>query len=387
MDIKVIKFLPILLISALLNSCSNTNQTSDLIDQTNKNSANIISTEKEIKIEKTIKPNDVNGKSVKFEIIEFDEKSTEDIIDFFNEYNLNFVKNNNLKSNFILDEKNEYHDGNNYDENNFPNTPSVAWSIYKNKLNMITTTDLNNRSDLVLRTLDLDNNFKDTILMSDVLYRQPYYFYDDNKLYYSTIKTDGTSFIGSIDLEKLRPKEIVKYEPILKNNRYRGEIITLISKLNDEIVYQLSTYNNQALNDTKPLKNKLVYLSDADRNIDLGDNNYDVIQNIDSYIITHDTGYNNDEYLVKIYDTNFNLLYKLDNNQIDRVVGLTLLNKNENDYLLIMDGLQTFYIVDLKNNKDNYQLNNMSTLKRIVENNENGVIISSKEATFVGDKK
>ena len=42
---------------------------------------------------------------------------------------------------------------------------------------------------------------------------------------------------------------------------------------------------------------------------------------------------------------------------MDRLVGVTKLEKDGKTYLLLSDGMWTHYIVDPENNKESYQLN------------------------------
>ncbi|MBM0046203.1 hypothetical protein JNO63_03760 [Anaerococcus sp. mt242] len=383
------KILSIIMIVFLLSSCSNeTNEKSIENKNNQEDTSQKIDDKKNKKAQKvTIIPNKKDAQNPKLEVLQFDDKSTEDIISFFEKFNIKFEKNDEIVDGVIEDQDGNLVDINKYDEKKFPDSPSTAWYVYKKKLNTLTTPiDDSNTSNLELHSLDTNGNIQENILLDNINYLEPLFVYDNNKLYYSSDTMDGKSVLGMINLDDYSFSNLKEYDFTKKDNKYKGDIITLISKQDDQIVYQLSTYNNQYFREDKPHANKLIYLSNPSKIVDIGDSNYDYIEKLGSYIICHHKPFNEDEELLEIYDDNFNLLYSLKDNPIERLIDLTILNKDNKDYLLIKDGLGTHYIIDLEDNNENYQLNNISTVGRDLSIIADKLVISTTDSTYIGYK-
>ena len=159
-----------------------------------------------------------------------------------------------------------------------------------------------------------------------------------------------------------------------------------MTKLDGKIVYQVSHYENQLIGLDKPLKNKLVYLEDPNKEVDLGEDSFDVIEKYGDYIICHDKPYSIEDKFVKIYDKDFKLLYKT-KELIDMLVNVTKLEKDGKTYLLLSDGMWTHYIVDPENNKESYQLNGIDNADRNFWYNIDKFVLSDYNQSYIGKAK
>ena len=327
------------------------------------------------------------GEVLNFNTLQFADKSMDQIISFFQEYNIKFDKDYETDSRLINNQEGKLSRIDAYDVEKFPEGPSTAWYFYNNKVYMLSTpVDEFGKCNLSLYILDSSGNVDQNILIKDINYLEPLYVYDFNKLYYSSDTLDGKSILGVVDLDDYSKEDLVKYDFSKEDDKYSGEVITLISKQGDEIIYQLSTFENQDLIYDKPKISKIKYLLNHKKVLEIGNSTYDSIKQLGTYIICHDRAYNDGGGIIEVFDDNFNLIYSLDNNPIERLMGLMLLKKDGREFLFVEDGLGTHYIVDLEKNKENYQINNISTVGRDLNIVGDSMILRSLDGVYVGDK-
>ena len=258
--------------------------------------------------------------------------------------------------------------------------------MFDDRLNLLTTSLEDGKSDLEVYTKDLDKDVKVSTLIENINYLEPLYTYVDDKLYYSSDTVDGKSILGVFSLKDFSNKYLVENSLELDGEKCTGDVISLVTELDEKIVYQVSHYDGQSIREDKPLKNKLVYLDNPNRQVDLGENNFDFFEKSGDYFISHDRGYGEEDSYVKIYDKNYKLLYKI-TAPIDRLVNITNLEKNGKRYILLSDGMWTHYLVDVEENKQSYQLNGISSIDREFWYNRDKFILSSGGESYLGRVK
>lgn len=155
------KLLKLLILAVILSSCAKN------MDKQNKDKSSKLPSEMEDKTNKSTSKEEnekdysklgidkTELKIPKLKTIQFGDKSTEEIISFFEKYKVKFFENDRKVDGFI-----ENQDGNlvsidKFDEDKFPSEPSLAWYVYKDKLYMlITPMETSEKSDLSLYILD-----------------------------------------------------------------------------------------------------------------------------------------------------------------------------------------------------------------------------------------
>lgn len=321
-----------------------------------------------------------------FENLYFDNKDTEQVIDFFKDYDIYFEKSDSYIENVVADSNNKFHDGEDYGYDWVPKTPYLGNYVFDDRLNLLTTSLEDGKSDLEVYTKDLDKDAKVYTLIENINYLEPLYTYVDDKLYYSSDTVDGKSILGVFSLDDFGNKYLVENSLELNGEECTGDVISLVTKLDEKIVYQVSHYDGQSIREDKPLKNKLVYLDNPNRQVDLGENNFDFFEKSGDYFISHDRGYGEEDRYVKIYDKNYKLLYKI-TVPIDRLVNITNLEKNGKTYILLSDTMRTHYLVDVEENKKSYQLNGINSIDKDFWYNKDKFILSSGGESYIGRVK
>lgn len=328
---------------------------------------------------------DSGGADLVFENLSFEDKDMDQVMDFFKDYGVEFEKSDTYIRDFVADAKNNIYDGGEFGYDWTPETSYEGSYVFDNRMNLIATNLEDGKMTVELYTKDKDKEVeKNTIL--DNISNLETYIYDDDKLYYGVDSLDGNSILGYFSLEDYKNESLVVNPIELDGQKATGDVITLVTKLDDDVVYQVSHYDNQVLGEDKPLKNKLVYLSNPNKEVDLGENSFDVIEKYGDYIICHDKSYGTDEKYVKIYDRDFKLLYKT-KEPIDRLVNVTKLEKDGKTYLLLSDGMWTNYIVDVEENKNSYQLNGINSQDRNFWYRDNKFVLSSADQSYMGTAK
>ena len=251
---------------------------------------------------------------------------------------------------------------------------------------MITTSLEDGKSDLEVYSKGLNEDPKVYTLIENINYLEPLYTYDGDKLYYSSDTADGRSILGVFNLDDFKNEKLLENILKVEDGKVTGDLISLVTKLDGKIVCQVSHYDGQSIRDDKPNNNKLVYIDDPSKEIDIGENNFDVFEKVGNYYISHDRGYGEEERFVKIYDKDFKLLYKT-KEPMDRLVGVTKLEKDGKTYLLLSDGMWTHYIVDPENNKESYQLNGIDNTDRNFWYNIDKFVLSDENVTYIGKEK
>lgn len=282
----------------------------------------------------------------------------------------------------MADAKNNIYDGGEFGYDWTPETSYEGSYVFDNRMNLIATNLEDGKMTVEVYTKDKDKEVeKNTIL--DNISNLETYIYDDDKLYYGADSLDGNSILGYFSLDDYKNESLVVNPIKLDGGNATGDVITLVTKLDDDVVYQVSHYENQVLGEDKPLKNKLVYLANPNKEINLGENSFDVIEKYGDYIICHDKTYGTDEKYVKIYDKDFRLLYKTAE-PMDRLVNISKLEKDGKTYLLLSDGLWTHYIVDVEENKNSYQLNGINAKDRYFFYSDDKFVISNDHESYIG---
>ncbi|WP_311479467.1 hypothetical protein [uncultured Anaerococcus sp.] len=325
---------------------------------------------------------DSGGADIVFENLSFEDKDMDQVMDFFKDYGVQFEKSDTYIRDFVADAKNNIYDGGEFGYDWTPETSYEGSYVFDNRMNLIATNLEDGKMTVEVYTKDKDKEVeKNTIL--DNISNLETYIYDDDKLYYGADTLDGNSILGYFSLGDFQNESLVVNPIKLDGGNATGDVITLVTKLDDDVVYQVSHYENQVLGEDKPLKNKLVYLNNPNKEVDLGENSFDVIEKYGDYIICHDKTYGTDEKYVKIYDKDFRLLYKTEE-PMDRLVNVTKLEKDGKTYLLLSDGLWTHYIVDVEENKNSYQLNGINAKDRYFFYSDDKFVISNDHESYIG---
>lgn len=325
---------------------------------------------------------DSGGSDIVFENLSFEDKDMDQVMDFFKDYGVQFEKSDTYIRDFVADAKNNIYDGGEFGYDWTPETSYEGSYVFDNRMNLIATNLEDGKMTVEVYTKDKDKEVeKNTIL--DNISNLETYIYDDDKLYYGVDTLDGKSILGYFSLGDFQNESLVVNPIELDGQKATGDVITLVSKLDDDVVYQVSHYENQVLGEDKPLKNKLVYLANPNKEINLGENSFDVIEKYGDYIICHDKTYGTDEKYVKIYDKDFRLLYKTAE-PMDRLVNISKLEKDGKTYLLLSDGLWTHYIVDVEENKNSYQLNGINAKDRYFFYSDDKFVISNDHESYIG---
>lgn len=346
---------------------------------------NVIEIDTTKKMAEKMTLDDSGGADLVFENLSFDDKDMDQVMDFFKDYGVEFEKSDTYIRDFVADAKNNIYDGGEFGYDWTPETSYEGSYVFDNRMNLIATNLEDGKMTVEVYTKDKDKEVeKNTIL--DNISNLETYIYDDDKLYYGADTLDGNSILGYFSLGDYKNETLVVNPIELDGGKATGDVITLVTKLGDDVVYQVSHYDNQVLGEDKPLKNKLVYLNNPNKEVDLGENSFDVIEKYGYYIICHDKSYGTDEKYVKIYDRDFKLLYKT-KEPIDRLVNVTKLEKDGKTYLLLSDGMWTNYIVDVEENKDSYQLNGINSQDRNFWYRDNKFVLSSADQSYIGTSK
>lgn len=187
-----------------------------------------------------------------------------------------------------------------------------------------------------------------------------------------------------IDLDDYSITKLKEYDFTKEADLYKGPIITQLAKFDDYIVYQLSRFDNKNVRDEKARENKLLSLTNPNKEIDLSDKTFEYMKKLGRYIVCHPKSNKDCQEPVEIYDEDFKLILKLKNNPIERLVDTALLNRDGKAYLLIKDSLATHYLIDLADNEENYQLNNISTVGRDLSSIDNKLVLNLSDATYIG---
>lgn len=378
MKVKII----IILLCFCLVSCSD----EDKSDEKKQVQNNVIEIDTKKQKEEKCVLDESGASDLIFENLYFDNKDTEQVIDFFKDYNLDFEKSNSYIENIIVDSNNKFHDREDYGYDWVPKTPYLGNYVFDDRLNLLTTSLEDGKSDLEVYTKDLDKDVKVSTLIENINYLEPLYIYVDDKLYYSSDTVDGKSILGVFSLKDFSNKYLVENSLELDGEKCTGDVISLVTELDEKIVYQVSHYDGQSIREDKPLKNKLVYLDNPNRQVDLGENNFDFFEKSGDYFISHDRGHGEEDRYVKIYDKNYKLLYKI-TAPIDRLVNITNLEKNGKRYILLSDGMWTHYLVDVEENKQSYQLNGINSIDRDFWYNKDKFILSNGGESYLGRVK
>lgn len=364
-----------------LSSCTKENKEEDNQEVTK----NVIEIDTTKQKEEKIALDDSGGSEIVFENLSFDDKNIDEIMDFFKDYGIDFEKSDTRIYDFVSDAKNNIYDGGDFGYDWTPNTAYEGTYIFDNRLNLITTNFDDEKMTVEVYTKDKDKEVeKNTIL--DNIFNLETYTYDDDKLYYGADTFDGKSILGVFSLDDYNNETLIEEPLNIDGQKARGDVISLVTKLDDEVVYQASHYDNQVIGLDKPLKNKLVYLNNPNKEVDLGDNSFDVIEKYGDYIICHDKPYSTEDKFVKIYDKNFKLLYKT-KEPMDRLVRVTKLEKDGKTYLLLSDGMRTHYLVDVEDNKNSYQLNGINAQDRYIFYNDDKFVLSNDHESYIGKVK
>lgn len=343
---------------------------------------NVIEIDTTKKMAEKMTLDDSGGSDIVFENLSFEDKDMDQVMDFFKDYGVEFEKSDTYIRDFVADAKNNIYDGGEFGYDWTPETSYEGSYVFDNRMNLIATNLEDGKMTVEVYTKDKDKEVeKNTIL--DNISNLETYIYDDDKLYYGADSLDGNSILGYFSLDDYKNESLVVNPIKLDGGNATGDVITLVTKLDDDVVYQVSHYENQVLGEDKPLKNKLVYLANPNKEINLGENSFDVIEKYGDYIICHDKTYGTDEKYVKIYDKDFRLLYKTAE-PMDRLVNISKLEKDGKTYLLLSDGLWTHYIVDVEENKNSYQLNGINAKDRYFFYSDDKFVISNDHESYIG---
>lgn len=343
---------------------------------------NVIEIDTTKKMAEKMTLDDSGGDDLVFENLSFEDKDMDQVMDFFKDYGVEFEKSDTYIRDFVADAKNNIYDGGEFGYDWTPETSYEGSYVFDNRMNLIATNLEDGKMTVEVYTKDKDKEVeKNTIL--DNISNLETYIYDDDKLYYGADSLDGNSILGYFSLDDYKNESLVVNPIKLDGGNATGDVITLVTKLDDDVVYQVSHYENQVLGEDKPLKNKLVYLANPNKEINLGENSFDVIEKYGDYIICHDKTYGTDEKYVKIYDKDFRLLYKTAE-PMDRLVNISKLEKDGKTYLLLSDGLWTHYIVDVEENKNSYQLNGINAKDRYFFYSDDKFVISNDHESYIG---
>lgn len=372
----------IILLCFCLVSCSN----KDKSEENKQIQKNVIEIDTKKQKEEKYVIDESGASDLIFENLYFDNKDTEQVIDFFKDYNLDFEKSDSYIENVVADSNNKFHDSEDYGYDRVPKTPYLGNYVFDDRLNLLTTSLEDGKSDLEVYTKDLDKDVKVSTLIENINYLEPLYTYVDDKLYYSSDTVDGKSILGVFSLEDFSNKYLVENSLELDHEKCTGDVISLVTELEEKIVYQVSHYDGQSIREDKPRKNKLVYLDNPNRQVDLGENNFDFFEKSGDYFISHDRGYGEEDRYVKIYDKNYKLLYKI-TAPIDRLVNITNLEKNGKRYILLSDTMWTHYLVGVEENKQSYQLNGINSIDRDFWYNKDKFILSNGGESYLGRVK
>lgn len=346
---------------------------------------NVIEIDTTKKMAEKMTLDDSGGADLVFENLSFEDKDMDQVMDFFKDYGVEFEKSDTYIRDFVADAKNNIYDGGEFGYDWTPETSYEGPYVFDNRMNLIATNLEDGKMTVEVYTKDKDKEVeKNTIL--DNISNLETYIYDDDKLYYGVDSLDGNSILGYFSLDDYKNETLVVNPIELDGGKATGDVITLVTKLGDDVVYQVSHYDNQVLGEDKPLKNKLVYLKNPNKEVDLGENSFDVIEKYGDYIICHDKSYGSEDKYVKIYDRDFKLLYKT-KEPIDRLVNVTKLEKDGKTYLLLSDGMWTNYIVDVEENKNSYQLNGINSQDRNFWYRDNKFVLSSADQSYMGTAK
>ena len=376
------KKIPILLCTCLiLGACGK----EEKAQESQENSKNIIEIDTTKQRAEKIALDESGGSNLVFENLSFEDKDLDQVMDFFKDYGLEFEKSDTYISDFVADAKNNVYDGGEFGYDWTPDTYYEGAYVFDHRMNIITTNLEDGKMTVEVYTKDKDKEVeKNTIL--DNISNLETYIYDDDKLYYGVDTLDGNSILGYFSLGDFQNESLVVNPIELDGEKATGDVITLVTKLDDELVYQVSHYENQVIGEDKPIKNKLVYLNNPNKEVDLGENSFDVVEKYGDYIICHDKSFGTEDKYVKIYDKDFKLLYKT-KEPMDRLVNVAKLEKDGKTYLLLSDGLWTHYIVDVEENEKSYQLNGINSLDRNFWYRDNKFILSSADESYIGTTK
>lgn len=372
------KLLILLCACFVLSSCAKENKSEDN-QEVRKNVIEIDATKQK---EEKIVLDESGGSELGFENLSFEDNDLDYIMDFFKDYGIDFEKSDTYIRDFVADAKNNIYDGGEFGYDWTPEISYEGFYVFDNRMNLIATNLEDGKMTVEVYTKDKDKEVeKNTIL--DNISNLETYIYDDDKLYYGVDTLDGKSILGYFSLDDYKNESLVINPIELDGEKTTGDVITLVTKLDDDVVYQVSHYENQVLGEDKPSKNKLVYLNNPNKEVDLGENSFDVIEKYGDYIICHDKSYGSEDKHVKIYDKDFKLLYKT-KEPMDRLVNVTKLEKDGKTYLLLSDGLWTHYIVDVEENKNSYQLNGINAKDRYFFYSDDKFVISNYHESYIG---
>lgn len=343
---------------------------------------NVIEIDTTKKMAEKMTLDDSGGADLVFENLSFEDKDMDQVMDFFKDYGVQFEKSDTYIRDFVADAKNNIYDGGEFGYDWTPETSYEGSYVFDNRMNLIATNLEDGKMTVELYTKDKDKEVEKNTIIDNISNLETY-IYDDDKLYYGVDTLDGNSILGYFSLGDFQNESLVVNPIKLDGGKATGVVITLVTKLDDDVVYQVSHYENQVLGEDKPMKNKLVYLNNPNKEVDLGENSFDVVEKYDDYIICHDKSYGTEDKYVKIYDKDFKLLYKTAEPK-DRLVNISKLEKDGKTYLLLSDGLWTHYIVDVEENKNSYQLNGINAKDGYFFYSDDKFVISNDHESYIG---
>ena len=343
---------------------------------------NVIEIDTTKKMAEKMTLDDSGGADLVFENLSFEDKDMDQVMDFFKDYGVQFEKSDTYIRDFVADAKNNIYDGGEFGYDWTPETSYEGSYVFDNRMNLIATNLEDGKMTVELYTKDKDKEVEKNTIIDNISNLETY-IYDDNKLYYGVDTLDGNSILGYLSLGDFQNESLVVNPIKLDGGKATGVVITLVTKLDDDVVYQVSHYENQVLGEDKPMKNKLVYLNNPNKEVDLGENSFDVVEKYDDYIICHDKSYGTEDKYVKIYDKDFKLLYKTAE-PIDRLVNVSKLEKDGKTSMLLSDGMWTHYIVDVEENKNSYQLNGINAKDRYFFYSDDKFVISNDHESYIG---
>lgn len=261
--------------------------------------------------------------------------------------------------------------------------PSVGLKIWKDKLLLITTEEEADQSiNLVLMEANKAGNIEKTVLAEDVFYLEPFVSYRDDLLYYSYLAKDGKSYIKRINLADKSKDGLKDFDLVLDESQSaKGQMVTYLNFLDDRLVYQVTSYDEEPVNDSPGSENSLVFADDmAEAEKEFDTMHIDSIYKLDEAYLLHERMFDESPTSISLVDEDFEELFSIDDYNLNQIDGLLTFSYKSKDLILIKELGEYLILID-EEGKTSYNLS-----KNINSQGENVRILGDKLLIFKDDE-
>lgn len=261
--------------------------------------------------------------------------------------------------------------------------PSVGLKVWKDKLLLITTEEGADQSiNLVLMGVNKAGNIEKTVLAEGIFYLEPFVSYRDDLLYYSYLSKDGKSYIKRINLADKSKESLKDFDLVLdESQKAKGQMITYLNFLDDRLVYQITSYDEEAVNDSPGSENILVFADDmAEEEEKFDSMHIDGIYKLDGAYLLHERMFDESPTSISLVDEDFKEIFTIDDYNLNQIDGLLTFNYKGKELILIKELGEYLILID-KEDKTSYNLS-----KNIHSQGESVRIIGDKLLIFKDDE-